>query len=85
MNEDRKNSLSVTIYGQEYKIVGDKDHDYIRMIADHVDDKMNQISEAYPRLDLKKIAVLSAINITDEYFQLKKEYDELLKLLNKKE
>ncbi len=53
------------------------------MVAGHVDDKMNHISEVYPRLDLRKIAVLSAINITDEYFKLKKEYDELIELLEK--
>lgn len=86
MNEDRKNSLSVIIFGQEYKIVGTKDdHNYLRMVAGHVDDKMNHISEAYPQLDLKKIAVLAAINITDEYFKLKKEYDEFIKLLEKEE
>lgn len=82
MNEDRK-SLSVIIHGQEYKIIADKDHSYLRMVAGHVDDTMNKISEAYPQLDSKKIAVLSAINISDEYFKLKQEYEKLLKLLEK--
>lgn len=82
MDENRKKSLSVIIFGQEYKIIGNKeDYNHFRMVAGHVDDKMNHISEKYPRLDFSKVAVLSAINITDEYYKLKKEYDELMKLL----
>ncbi|MGD9677457.1 MAG: cell division protein ZapA [Vulcanibacillus sp.] len=84
MNEDRKSSLSVIIQGQEYKIIDDKGHNYLRTVAAHVDDIMNKISQAYPQLDSKKIAVLTAINISDEYFQLKHEYDELLKLFEEK-
>lgn len=81
MNEDQKNRISVTIYGQEYKIVGKASANYMRMIADYVDDKMKQISENNPRLDTLKIAVLSAVNIADEYHRLKQEYDELIKLI----
>ena len=82
MDEDRKSSLTVIIFGQEYKIVGTKnDYTYLRSVADYVDDKMNHISDLYPRLDLRKVAVLSAINITDEYFKLRKEYEDLVKLL----
>lgn len=81
MNQDRKDTLSVMIYGEEYKIVADSDVNHLRLVAGHVDDVMKQISEFYPRLDAKKVAVLTAINITDEYYKLQKEYNELLELL----
>ncbi|OEF99337.1 Z ring-associated protein [Vulcanibacillus modesticaldus] len=81
MNEDQKNKLTVMIFGQQYKIVGNASSNYMRMIAGHVDDKMRQIAESNPRLDTTKIAVLTAVNIADEYFRLKEEYDELVKLL----
>lgn len=79
MNEDQKNRLQITIFGQQYNIVGNASSSYMRMIASNVDDKMRQIADAKPRIDTTKIAVLAAVNIADEYFKLKQEYDELLK------
>ncbi len=86
MNEDQKNRLEVTILGQNYTIVGKASSNYMRMIAGHVDDKMKQIADANQRFDITKIAVLTAVNIADDYFRLKQEYDELLKRIenNKK-
>lgn len=82
MNEDKKkNKIHVDIYGQNYTIVGQASPHHMRMVASYVDNKMRQISEAGARLDSTKIAVLSAVNIADEYFKLKQEYDQLVKLL----
>jgi cell division protein ZapA len=53
----------------------------MRMVAGYVDDKMRQISAANPRLDTNKLAVLAALNMADEYFRLRMEYEELIKLL----
>lgn len=83
MNEDQKNRLQITIFGQQYKILGKASSSYMRMVAGHVDDKMKQIADTNPRLDTSKIAVLAAMNIADEYFKLKQEYDELFRLLEK--
>ena len=85
MTEDHKNKLKVIIFGQQYTIVGKASSNYMRMIASYVDGKMKEIGEANTRLDTTKIAVLSAVNIADEYFRLKQEYDELIKLLENEE
>jgi len=85
MNEEQRNRLSVHIYGQQYKIVGKASSNYMRMVGSYVDDKMKQIGESNGRLDTTKIAVLTAVNIADEYFRLKQEYDELLKLIEDEE
>lgn len=81
MTDEQKNRLQVMIYGQKYTIVGKASANYMRTIVDHIDEKMKQIAEANPRLDTTKIAVLTAVNLADEYFRLKHEYDELLQLL----
>ena len=81
MNEANKNRLSISIYGQQYTIMGKASSNYMRMVSGYVDDKMRQIAESNRRLDTTKIAVLAAVNIADEYFRLKQEYDELLKLM----
>lgn len=53
----------------------------MRMVAGYVDDKMRKIASANPRLDTNKLAVLAALNMADEYFRLRLEYEELIKLL----
>ncbi len=87
MNEEdkNKNRITITIFGQQYKIIGKASSNYMRMVAGYVDEKMKDIAEANPRLDTIKIAVLSAVNIADEYLRLKQEYDELLKLIEEDE
>ncbi len=76
------NKTSIEIYGQHYKIVGKASTNYMRLLSGYVDDKMKEISKRNPRLDITKIAVLAAVNIADEYFRLKEECDELLKILD---
>lgn len=76
-----RNRMSVEIYGQSYPIVGNASPNYMRQIAGHVDSKMREIAENNPRLDISRLAVLSAFNIADEYMRLKQEYDELVHLI----
>lgn len=81
MHDDGKNRLTVEIYGQQYKLSGKASINHMRMVAGYVDDKMNEIARGNQRLDTAKLAVLTAVNITDEYFRLRREYEELLRIL----
>ena len=65
--------IQVEIYGQNYQIRAGADPDYIRNIAHYVDIKMREIASGTPTVDSLKIAVLAALNITDEFFQLKRQ------------
>ncbi|HJV44409.1 MAG TPA: cell division protein ZapA [Bacillota bacterium] len=85
MREEDKNKLTVDIYGQQYRMVGKASTSYLRSVANFVDDKMRQIASGNTRLDTTKISVLAAINIADEYFRLKQEYEELLSILEEEE
>lgn len=62
------NRVSVKIFGQNYIIVGSKDSQEILEIAAYVDKKMHEISEAAPDMQRQTMAVLSAVNLADEYF-----------------
>ena len=64
--------IQVDIYGQPYQIKAGADPDYIKKIASYVDLKMREIAYATPTVDSLKIAVLAALNITDEFFQLRR-------------
>lgn len=85
MREDEKNKITVDIYGQQYRMVGKASASHLRSVAHYVDEKMRQIGTGNNRLDTAKIAVLAALNIADEFYQLKLEYEELIRILEEEE
>ncbi len=78
------NKVNVNIYGQEYTIVGSNTPEYIARVAAHVDSRMNDIAKGVKGGPVSSLAILSAVNITDEYFTLqdteaalRREYEQL--------
>ena len=71
------NKVKVRIYGQEYTIAGEKDEETIRKIAGHVDEKMRQLGRSFSNNGQGALAVLTAINIAEEYFGTLEAIDEL--------
>jgi len=63
-----KGSVTVEIFGQEYKIRGDTDPEHMAEIADYVDGKMKEVAKGAPVGSLAKIGILAALNIADELF-----------------
>lgn len=66
-----KIKVSVKIYGQDYVLSGDSTRDQIRKVTDYVDAKMQEIALGLPSGPLSSLAVLTAVNITDEFFKTK--------------
>jgi cell division protein ZapA len=64
-------STRVVIFGSEYSIKGDVDIETTRQVARYVNSKMAEIHENTASRDNVKIAVLSALNIAGELFELK--------------
>jgi cell division protein ZapA len=61
-------TLSVTIFGSEYKIKG-ADPDYIQKVAAYVDGKMRELEGRLPSGTPTKIAILTSMNVADELFR----------------
>jgi cell division protein ZapA len=80
--KEKKNKLNVVIFDEEYIIKGNADQDHIKKIAAFVDKKMEQIANTNSFLSTKQLAVLVALNVADELLRLRKDYDELIKILN---
>ena len=76
------NKVKVKIYGQEYVIAGEKTKEEIIKVAAHVDMKMQEVTEAAKAAGVvpSNIAVLSAVNIASEYFQVLEEMEELKRM-----
>lgn len=69
--------VKVRIYGQDYTIAGDRDEETIREIAAYVDGKMKEIGRNFATNAQGSLAVLAAINVTDEFFSVRQQVAEL--------
>jgi cell division protein ZapA (FtsZ GTPase activity inhibitor) len=70
--EEKKQSVKVNIFGEDYPIKGDSETFYIHLKMKEVADRMSN------KLPLR-VAVLAAMSITDELFKEKEEKDKKLK------
>jgi cell division protein ZapA (FtsZ GTPase activity inhibitor) len=64
MTTDRK-SIKVKIFGSEYPLRGDSE-EFTRKVAAHVDDMISSIHARIPDQPTLTVAVLSALNITED-------------------
>ena len=64
------NKVSVRIYGQEYVLTGDKSRDHMIRVAAYVDTKIHEVAGGFKQGSQAALAVLSAVNIADEYFSV---------------
>jgi cell division protein ZapA len=72
-------SVKVEIFGQVYSIKGKDDHDYIRELAAFVDAKMKDIQKSTGTVDPHRVAILTALTISDELFRLRRQHGALEK------
>jgi cell division protein ZapA len=69
--------MKVEIYDQTYNLQVDGDEGYLRNMASFVDEKMRAVAESTRQVDSARIAVLTALNIADELFSLRKRLAEI--------
>lgn len=76
-----KNKVIVRILDQEYTIRSDESREFVQRVANLIDDKMRSIYERNKKFSTSWIAVLTALNVGDDYLKLEAEKNELLKRL----
>ena len=69
--ENAENLVKVDIYGKEYTVKGQADSSYIESVAEYVDSKMKEVDANVPFESSLRVAILAAMNITDELFSQK--------------
>lgn len=79
-----KNKVEVRIAGKDYTLAGVESDEYIQKIGLYIDKKMNEIMKQNNKLSTSMIAVLTALNVADDFFKtheseanLKKELKQL--------
>lgn len=69
----------VRIFHHTYSIRSENGPEYVESLAEYVDRKMREISEATPAVDTSRIAILAALHIADDFFNARTEMSELRK------
>ncbi|MEO0092060.1 MAG: cell division protein ZapA [candidate division WOR-3 bacterium] len=67
------------VLGSDYKIKADRDGEYIYQVGKIVDEKMKQIHKQFPQGSLARTAVVSCINLVDEYLTREQENEAKIK------
>ena len=70
-----QDGVQVEIFDQAYRVRGGLDPEYLQVLAKYLDGKMRMIAARSHNVDSLRVAVLAALNITDEYHQLKAKYE----------
>jgi cell division protein ZapA len=61
--------VQIEVHGQKYPIRTELDAGYVQELADFVEARMALASKSSPSSDAVGLAILTALNITDEYFR----------------
>ena len=73
---DEGNQVQISIFGQEYSVRAPADPDYIIKIGEYLDDKMREVQAGFSTTQSStRIAILAAMNITDELFSARQNLD----------
>ena len=66
------NKVTVKIYGQQYTISGTSSNEDMERVAGYVDELMYKLAKNLPSLSTLSLAVLTAVNMASEYFEVVK-------------
>jgi cell division protein ZapA len=67
----KENKVKVQIFGNTYNIQGEAQEEYILRLAEYVNEKMEEVCPDHSAGNQLQAAILAALNIADEYFQMK--------------
>jgi cell division protein ZapA len=70
--------VKVRIRNAEYLVQGEDNEQQVQRIADYVNDKLKEIEQGTEGLSEKRTAILAALDIAGDYFQVLKEKENLV-------
>jgi cell division protein ZapA len=68
-------NITIQIYGENYTLKAGRDPSYMKKVAAFVDEKMREVSSGGKAVTTDKVAMLAALNIADELFTSRLEWE----------
>ena len=75
-------TVKIKIQNREFAVKGSDDKEQILQVAAYVDQKLKEVGDSAKGLSNDKTAILAALDIAGDYFQLLKEKEDLLAQIN---
>jgi len=79
-----KRSVTVQVAGQRYTLKTDDDDRLVKSLATYVDGKFRDIQKATRNQDTQAVAILTALQVAEELFQMRAETADLKKRVGDK-
>ncbi|MCF8001152.1 MAG: cell division protein ZapA [Halanaerobiales bacterium] len=73
------NKVNISILEEELVVKGEVSEDYVKDLAEYINNVGREIQETYPRLPRRTLLGLTMVNIADEYFKTKSKLQDLKK------
>jgi cell division protein ZapA len=75
MGRQGSEKTAVEIFGAVYHVRGSENGEYLRELAGLVDRKMREVAREVTTVDTARIAILAALNLSDELFQCRRDQE----------
>ena len=79
-----KSPVSVTIAGHRFTLRSDEDDRMVREMAAHVDKHLRDLAKQTRNADTQSLAILTALQITEELWKARRQHAELKKRVRDK-
>lgn len=79
-----KETVEVQILGESYTLKSETGAEYTRRVAEHVDRTAREIREESGVMDQKKLAILTALAVTDQLFRMRDGVEVVKKLAERR-
>ncbi|HYB19310.1 MAG TPA: cell division protein ZapA [Thermodesulfobacteriota bacterium] len=78
-----KNLVRVEILGREYTVKSDEGEERVKRIAEYVNEKLKRISDHTKTVSTLNVAILAAMDIANEYFEILEGHSNLTQKVEK--
>jgi len=65
-----KNLVRVEIMGREYMVKSDEGEERVKRVAEYINEKLKRISERTKTVSTLSLAILAAMDIANDYFEM---------------
>jgi len=72
--------IKVNILGREFSLKSEADEEHINEAVDYVKQKIEEVQKSQT-MDIISTVILTALNIADDYFQLRNERESLISVV----
>lgn len=79
-----KKAIEVVIMGQKFAVKSDSNEDYVVEVAGYVDNKVSEVLGNTKSVASVQVALLTAMNIADEFFKFRNDKADRLGKVEKK-